>query len=125
MVSALTNEVIHGSLRRHPMSCRIHRTVRARVSSMPRTFVGAGVGSQSADATMKALCTVCHDTWYSAATSDTARFDRATALASRCRSRAVSRARAGISSVVGVKERREQDDSAQIRRRFRHHRATC
>jgi len=84
---------------------------------MPMTRVGAGSGSQSAEATMNALCTVRHDTRYSPATSDTARFDLATASASRCRSRVVSRDRAGISSVAGEKERREQDDSAQNRRR--------
>ena len=96
LVSALTKEVIHGLDLLHPASSSTHRTDLARVSSMPSTRVGSGSGNHAVAAAMSALCAVCQDTPCSAATSDTARFDRAFAAASSARNRALSLDRAGI-----------------------------
>jgi hypothetical protein len=75
-VSASTNEVSHGSDRRHPCGSSSHRTRRARVSSTPSTRVGVGSGSHLAAARTSAVCAVCHDTPYSRHTSATDRFRR-------------------------------------------------
>ena len=72
---------------------KIQRTDRNRVSSIPSRGVGGGSGSHLVAATTSALCAVGHDTPYSPATSETARFPLAIAWATRCRSRSVIRAR--------------------------------
>jgi len=72
---------------------KIQRTDRNRVSSIPSREVGSGSGNHRAAAVISALCAVGHDTPYSPATSETARLPDAIAIATRCRSRSVSRAR--------------------------------
>src|SRR5215203_2264854 len=74
------------------MPSRIQRTDRNRVSSIPSRLVGSGAGSHLAAAVINDLCAVGHDTPYSAATSETARLLEAIAVASRSRSRSVTRA---------------------------------
>lgn len=111
VVSASTKEVIHGLDRFHPASSSTHRTDLARVSSMPSTRVGSGSGNQAVAAATSALCAVCQDTSCSAATSDTARLERAMAVANAARSRAVTRERAGICSDCRVNVAREHPDS--------------
>ncbi|GEM_PF-4599541 len=125
VVSASTNEVIHGSVRRHPVCSRSHRTLRARVSSMPNTRVGGGGGSHRTAAAINAACAVCHATAYSLATSATARFDPAIAVANAWRSRLVSRDRSPISTLAWVNERRGHCSCRHSSRRLRHHSATC
>ena len=93
--SRSTIEVIHGSVRRHPTSCSSQRTLRARVSSIPITVVGAACPSRSAAAATSTRCTVHHATPCSTATSLIARFRPVTACLILIRRRAVSRARAG------------------------------
>jgi hypothetical protein len=121
----VTNEVSHGSLRRQPVDSFSQRIRRARVSSMPNTCTGAGVGSQRAAAAINARCAVCQDTRYSAATSATARFDPAIARARRSRNRLVNRDRGGICVLVWVNEPRGQAAVTQTIRRLRHHSCTC
>jgi len=125
---ASTNEVIHGSLRRHAgpvvVSSRTQRTERARVSSMPNTAVGSGAGSHVVAATISALWAVCQPTSYSSATSDTARFEPAIAVASLSRSRVVHRDRTLIASVRCTNDARGHRPSRQSRRRLRHHSST-
>jgi hypothetical protein len=75
------------------MPSKIQRTDRNRVSSMPSRLVGVGSGNHFVAAITSALCAVGHDTSYSPATSETARLAEAIALATRCRSRSVIRAR--------------------------------
>jgi hypothetical protein len=62
VVSALTNEVGHGSLRRYPAGSSTQRTDRARVTSMPSTAAGSGGGSQPTATATSARCTVGQDT---------------------------------------------------------------
>jgi hypothetical protein len=80
------------------MPSKIQRTDRNRVSSIPSLLVGAGSGSQGAAAETSAWCAVGHDTPYSPATSETARLPDAIAVATRCRSRSVTRA-GGLTAV--------------------------
>ena len=124
VVSAFTNEVIQGLDRFHPASSSTHRTDLARVSSMPSTRVGSGSGNQAVAATINALCAVCQDTSCSAATSDTARLERAMARASSARNRVVTRALAGIWCDCWVNVPRTHATSWQTRRRLRQHRST-
>jgi hypothetical protein len=105
--------VSHGSDRVQPARPGSHRTDRARVPSMPSTGVGAGSGSHRAAAVTSARCAVCQATPYSAATSDTARFDRATATPSDRRGRSVSRDRGPIPSLRSTNDPRPQAASAQ------------
>jgi hypothetical protein len=60
---------------------------------MPSLLVGFGSGSHLAAAATSALCAVGQDTPYSEATSETARLPDAIAVATRRRSRSVTRAR--------------------------------
>jgi len=120
--SASTNDVSQGSERLHPVVSRSQRTLRARVSSMPSTAVGVGSGSHLVAATTRARWAVCQATPCSAATSDTARFDPAIALAKCSRSLAVSRDRGGIAAVHSKNERRGHEAGRQTSRR--HHSST-
>jgi len=88
-----TKLVSHGSDRFQVIPSKIQRTDRNRVSSMPSRLVGVGSGNHFVAATTSALCAVGHDRSYSPATSETARLPAAIALATRCRSRSVIRAR--------------------------------
>jgi hypothetical protein len=92
---------------------RIQRTDRNRVSSIPNRLVGVGSGSHRAAAAMSALCAVGHDTPYSPATSDTARFPAAIASATLARSRSVTRPRGRIATLSWVNDRRAQRLNAQ------------
>ena len=94
-----TNDVSHGSDRFQVTPSRIQRTDRNRVSSIPNRLVGVGSGSHRAAAAMSALCAVGHDTPYSPATSDTARFPAAIASATLARSRSVTRPRGRIATL--------------------------
>ena len=85
-------DVSHGSDRLQVIPSRIQRTDRNRVSSIPNRLVGSGSGSQRAAAATSDLCAVGHDTPYSRATSDTARFAAGDRVATRSRSRSVTRA---------------------------------
>jgi len=122
--SASTNDVSQGSERLHPVASRSQRTLRARVSSIPSTAVGVGSGSHLAAAATRARWAVCQATPCSAATSDTARFDPAIALAKCSRSLAVSRDRGGIAAVRSRKEHRGHEAGWQTSRRLRHHSST-
>jgi hypothetical protein len=73
------------------MPSGIQRTEANRVSSMPSLLVGR-VGSHLAAAATSAFCAVGQDTPNSEATSETARLPDAIAVATRCRSRSVTRA---------------------------------
>ena len=95
LVEQSTNEVSHGSDRRHVTPSRSHRTDRNRVSSIPSRLVGAGSGNHFAAAAINALCAVGPDTWYSPATSETARFPGRDRPASLSRSRSLTLARGG------------------------------
>jgi hypothetical protein len=75
------------------MPSKIQRTEANRVSSTPSLPVGRGSGSHLATAATSALCAVGQDTPDSTATSATARLPDAIAIATRCRSRSVTRAR--------------------------------
>ena len=88
-----TKLVSHGSDRLQTIPSKIQRTDRNRVSSIPSLLVGTGSGSHFVAATTNALCAVGQDTRYSTATSETARLPDAIAIASRRRSRSVTRAR--------------------------------
>jgi hypothetical protein len=119
-----TNEVSHGSDRLQVTPSRIQRTDRNRVSSIPNRLVGVGSGSHRADAATSALCAVGHDTPYSAATSQTARLLAAIAVATRVRSRSVTRPRSRTAVEVWVNVFRGHNGSPQTSRRFRHHNST-
>jgi hypothetical protein len=116
-----TKLVSHGSDRFQVMPSKSQRTDPNRVSSMPSRLVGCGSGSHLAAATTSALCAVGHDTPYSEATSETARFPKAIALATRSRNRSVTRARDLTATETWVNVFRRHSPSQQIRRRFRHH----
>ena len=90
-----TKLVSHGSDRFQTIPSKIQRTDRNRVSSIPSLLVGTGSGSHLVAATTSALCAVGQDTAYSTATSETARLPDAIAIATRRRSRSVTRAAAG------------------------------
>src|SRR6478752_6774979 len=57
------------------------RGVPVQTRRAPNTRVGVGAGNQRAAAAIRAWCAVGHDTPYSAATSATARFEDAIAVA--------------------------------------------
>ena len=82
------------------------------------------LGNHFVAATTSALCAVGHDTPYSAATSETARLLDAIAVATRSRSRSVTRARGRTAAETWVNVLRGHNASPQIRRRFRHHSST-
>ncbi|GGL45796.1 hypothetical protein H9L10_11990 [Phycicoccus endophyticus] len=125
-VSASTNEVSHGSVRRQPGSARTRRTDRARVSSIPSTRTGSGAGSHRAAAATSARWAVGQDTRWVRATSLTARFPEAISVASAVRNRLVSRARVGIASDCCVNEPVPQSGSGQASHRLHHHSSiTC
>jgi len=92
-ISEQTKLVSHGSDRFQTIPSKIQRTDRNRVSSIPSLLVRTGSGSHFVAATTSALCAVGQDTRYSTATSETARLPDAIAIATRCRSRSVTRAR--------------------------------
>lgn len=121
--SALTNEVIHGFDRVQPASSSTQRTDRARVSSMPSTRVGSGSGSHWLASAMSARCAVDHATWYSLATSLTARLPDAIAEPIFSRSRVVSRDRAGTARDCCVNVAVPQAGSRHTKRRLSHHRS--
>src|SRR5207344_1686230 len=119
-----TKLVSHGSDRLQVIPSKIQRTEANRVSSIPSLLVGCGCGSHFVAATTNALCAVGQDTPYSTATSATARLLDAIAIATRCRSRSVTRARGSTAVDVRVKVLRGHSASPQTRRRFRHHSST-
>jgi hypothetical protein len=92
-----------------------HSLTADRVSSIPSRLVGGGSGSHFVAATTSALCAVRQDTRYSTATSETARLPDAIAIASRCRSRSVIRARGGTAAETWVNDLRAHSASPQIR----------
>ena len=124
VVSASTNEVSQGSVRRQWASARTHRADLARVSSIPSTLVGSGSGSHLTAAATSTRCAVGQDTPWVWATSSTARFPEAISVAIASRSRQVSRALAEIASDCCVNEPVSHSGSGQARRRLRHHSST-
>jgi hypothetical protein len=93
---------------------------------MPNTRVEAGAPSHVAASATSALCAMRQATPDApAATSDTARLEWAIASAKSWRIRAVNRDRGRISEVVSLNDVRGHDGRGQIRRRLRHHSATC
>ncbi len=119
-----TKLVSHGSDRFQVIPSKIQRTDPNRVSSIPSRHVGGGPGNHFVAATTNALCAVGHDTWYSLATSETARLPDAITLATCCRSRSVIRARGRTAAETWVNVLRGHSAPSQIRRRFRHHSST-
>src|SRR5215217_3536138 len=116
--------VSHGSDRFQVMPSRIQRTDRNRVSSMPSRVVGSGFGNHLAAAATSALCAVGQETLYSRATSDTARLLSTIAVATRRRSRSVTRPRRRTALQAWVNVLRGHSCSPQTSRRFRHHSST-
>src|SRR5215203_4481871 len=119
-----TNDVSHGSDRFQVTPSRIQRTDWNRVSSIPSLLVGVGAGSHLAAAATSALCAVGHDTPYSPATSETARLLDAIAVATRTRSRSVTRPRVRTAVEAWVNVLRGHSGSTQTSRRLRHHNST-
>jgi hypothetical protein len=108
----------------HVTPSRIQRTEENRVSSIPSRLVGAGSGNQRVAAATNARCAVGHDTCYSAATSDPARFPAAIAQATLSRSRSLTLTRGRIARLDRVNHRLGHSGSPQTSRRFRHHSCT-
>ena len=100
---------------------RCHRTLRARVSSMPIIDVGAACPTTSTAAATRIRCTVPHAMSCSAATSLIARFVVHTAPATFTRNRPVNLDRAGSWEQDWVNERRGHNRSAHTNRRLRTH----
>ena len=88
---------------------------------MPSTRVGGGVGNHCTAAVTSA---VCQATPNAAATSATARFDPAIAVANSLRSRAVNHDRGAIATAVSINDCQRHCAWAHTKRRLRHHNHT-